>query len=132
MATANLMGDIPEIPGVISYIKDGSPNYTKKADGTILIGGATPVPSAASSSASSASQSGGGTMGTFQDLLKQRQGLRQESMTLQEQQLQKLNTQKNNTAIQNQYANRDNLVSIMQQLLQSSRRTAGQQARIFM
>lgn len=93
--------------------------------------------SAASTSPSSASQPNGGTsrgsgnMQTFNDLLAERRGIKEESMGVQEAQLQKLNTMKNNTMVKNSFASRNNLVSIMQQLLENSRRTTAQSARIF-
>lgn len=74
----------------------------------------------------------GGLMGQFNSLLKERQGVQSQKMSLQEQQLQKINTQKNNTAFQNAFASRSNLVEIMRQLLDTSRRTAAAQQRVFM
>lgn len=74
----------------------------------------------------------GGTMSAFQKLLEERKGIQDEKMNAQEQQLQKLRTQQNNTAVQNKFARQASLVDLMQQLMTQARRTASQGQRIFM
>lgn len=108
-----------DIPGVVSYLNK-MPDFSKAnvpqqqaAQGT-----APPPP--------------GGLMGQFNDLLKQRSGIQNEKMSLQEGQLQKINTQKNNTAVQNAFASRSNLVDLMRQLLDASRRGTASQQKVFM
>lgn len=89
----------------------------------------TPTPGAAGGGAATG---GGGLMGQFNSLLGARSGLQNEKMSLQEKQLQKINTQKNNTAFQNAFASRNSMVDVMRQLLESSRRGTAVQSRVFM
>lgn len=84
------------------------------------------------SASNSAGSGAGGLMGQFNNLLNQRQGLQNGKMSLQEQQLQRVNTQKNNTMFKTTFTNRDNMIDLMRQLLDASRRTTAAQQRVFM
>lgn len=127
-----------DIPGVISYSKGSLTDHWKKTMNPVAASSTTSQGAAQPQQAAVPNQPGspgnnvpGGLMGQFNDLLKQRQGLQNEKMALQEGQLQKVNTQKNNTSVANAFASRNNLVDIMRQLLDASRRTTAAQSRVF-
>lgn len=125
MVQAPIMGSIASIPGVVSYSKGTLEDHWKKTMNPTQQGTTT-------SQGAAQPQQSGGLMGQFNDLLKQRQGLQNEKMSLQEQQLKRTNTQKNNTAFKTTFTNRDNMVDLMRQLLDASRRGTAAQQRVFM
>lgn len=67
----------------------------------------------------------------FNDLLKQRQGIQDEKMALQNKQLQNIKTQENNAGYANAFKSNQSFVELMRQLLEASRRANLNQARIF-
>lgn len=120
------------IPGVISYSTGSLEDHWKKTMNPTQASGAASQGAAQPQQAAVPNNVPGGLMGQFNDLLKERQGLQNEKMKLQEGQLQKINTQKNNASVANAFASRSNLVDIMRQLLDASRRTTAAQSRVFM
>lgn len=125
MPQAPIMGKIASIPGVVSYSTGSLEDHWKKTMNPTQQGTTT-------SQGAAQPQQSGGLMGQFNDLLKQRQGLQDEKMTLQEQQLKRTNTQKNNSSVANSFATRNNMVDLMRQLLDASRRGTAAQQRVFM
>ena len=125
-----------DIPGVISY-KTASQNQS--IPGVISYSSTMPnlrstqnAQSPQTTTSTSQGSAQGGLMGQFNQLLNERKGIQNDKMNLQEDQLQKINTQKNNTAFQNAFASRSNLVDIMRKLLETSRQTVAAQSRVFM
>ena len=98
MTTMSVIGDGRNIPGVISYSRGSLQDHFKRTNAQSNVQAST-----TSQTGAQANQSGG-LMGQFNDLLQQRQGIQNDKMSLQESQLQKINTQKNNAAFSNAFA----------------------------
>lgn len=133
MSSTPLLGDLRPIAGRYA---NGSPfgsptNTTPNPNGSVRAIVNNSSTTSGSNSTTTAATTEGNLMDKFNKLLQERAGIRDENLKTQEEQLQRMNTQKNNAAFQNQYKMRDNLVSVMQQLLDNSRRSVANSARIF-
>jgi hypothetical protein len=109
---------------VIGTINDALKNITRLPTQQTPGGSVAAAPSGGAAATTSIS--------SFQKLLNDRKGLQEDKMRAQEEQLQRLRTQQNNSLVQNRFARQASLVDLMQQLMTQARRQASQGSRIFM